>query len=84
MGYGDLAARFDLSWRGVSIKPLVLACAMMLSMSGRHLWMPIWAAADGELRRRARDRAKPAACLLKKERQWRWRHNEDGIMRCLS
>lgn len=36
-GYGDLAARFDLSGSGVGITLLVLALQIMLSMSGRGL-----------------------------------------------
>ena len=36
-GYGDLAARFDLSGSGVGITLLVLALQIMLSMSGRDV-----------------------------------------------
>jgi hypothetical protein len=49
----------------MSITPLVLACDVMLSMSGRRLRMPIWTAVDGQLLRPAQGRPKPAICLLK-------------------
>ena len=80
--YGPLAYAVE---GGKRIRPVVLACELMLSMSGRRVRMRICPAADGQLQRRAQDRAKQAAwLLLKRERQWWCLHNEDGIMRCLS
>jgi len=49
----------------VGITPLVLALQMMLRVWGRRSRMAIWSAMDGQLRRQAQDRTKPAARLPK-------------------